>query len=136
MSYGPRLTAKQKAKLEAEIKAFNEAQTLAALERNSLSKKDIPAYIDWLEQNSTSDPDRLAEIEAYDVNTAPDLKFLSTKLEIDDILSFRQRQVWKLCMREGMSAELAAEKLNISLNTVKSYLRDSIKKVREHFKHE
>ncbi len=55
------------------------------------------------------------------------------KFEVDELLSHRQKQVWRLCMRQGMTQEDAASELNISRSAVATYLKAAEAKIRKHF---
>lgn len=146
MGYGPKLTPKQKVKLEAEIRSFNKKKTLIEIEKNAVGKRDIDAYSDSItfgedrtnknqkiNEHVRANPDSIIASGSPNEMYKPDLQILSAKLEINDILSFRQRQVWQACMREGLSAEQAGIRLNLNTRTVESYLKAAIKKVKAHF---
>jgi RNA polymerase sigma-70 factor (family 1) len=49
-------------------------------------------------------------------------------------LSKQQRMVYELCHRDGLTYEQAAAQMNISAQTVHSYMKDALKKIRSHFK--
>ncbi|WP_285010617.1 RNA polymerase sigma factor [Pedobacter faecalis] len=49
-------------------------------------------------------------------------------------LSPQQRQVYQLCHQQGLKYVEAAEKMNISPQTVNAYMKDALKKIRMHFK--
>ncbi|WP_256001926.1 RNA polymerase sigma factor [Pedobacter deserti] len=49
-------------------------------------------------------------------------------------LSPQQRQVYQLCHQQGLKYAEAAEKMNISPQTVNAYMKDALKKIRMHFK--
>ncbi|MBB6240327.1 RNA polymerase sigma-70 factor (ECF subfamily) [Pedobacter sp. AK013] len=51
-----------------------------------------------------------------------------------ETLSPQQRMVYVLCHQEGMKYEEAAIKMGISHQTVHSYMKDALKKIRAHFK--
>lgn len=51
-----------------------------------------------------------------------------------ETLSPQQRMVYILCHQKGMKYEEAAAKMNISPQTVHGYMKDALKKIREHFK--
>lgn len=140
MGYGPKMTRKQEERLKAEIAAFDKAKTLARIEKESVSKKDVNAYHDYLEQQVSSgecvsaNPDGLEESKEQDkANYKPSLQELSAKIEINDILSFRQRQVWTMMMRQNMSLHETAAKLRLTERTVATYLHTATQKVRTHF---
>lgn len=49
-------------------------------------------------------------------------------------LSPQQRTVYELCHMQGLKYEEAAVKMNISPQTVNSYMKDALKKIRLHFR--
>lgn len=138
MGYGPKLTDKQKAKLEDEIRNFDKKKTLINIEKNALGGKDLNAYSDWLEDNCgveplSANPDSIQEYESLEPTGSIDWELLNAKIEINEILSFRQKQVWQLCMRQGKSVEEASEQLNLKIGTVSDYLKTAKEKVKRHF---
>lgn len=135
---GPNLTPKQRKKLEAEIAAFDKNRTLADIERNAVGKRDINAYHDWLESNGgvepvAANPDLLIQQEPARRGVSLNYEMLTAKLLVSEILSFRQKQVWALCMKQGLSIYEAADKLNLKSSTVDSYLKSAKAKVVKHF---
>lgn len=135
---GPHLTPKQRAKLEAEIREFDVKRTKALIEKNAVGKRDVNAYHDWVEENGgveplAANPDNYIVEEMQTQLSGVDFELLNAKMEVNEILSFRQRQVWAYRMRQGLSNEETAARLNISPRTAESYLKAAIKKVRQHF---
>lgn len=51
-----------------------------------------------------------------------------------DGLSPQQRMVYELCHQQGLKYAEAAERMNISPQTVNSYMKDALKKIRLHFR--
>lgn len=49
-------------------------------------------------------------------------------------LSPQQRMVYQLCHQQGLKYDEAAEQMNISSQTVNSYMKDALKKIRNHFR--
>jgi ATP/maltotriose-dependent transcriptional regulator MalT len=144
----PDLTAEVKMSLEQEIASFDEATTLEEIELNAVGGLNAPGYAEWrvqqgYEHNQSggdkygcveAEPDLLSEEEAVNLSK-PDLsrEFAQAKQEIDEILSTRELQVWRLAMRQGLSHKKIASFLHISIRSVKTYLQRSKEKVREHF---
>lgn len=54
--------------------------------------------------------------------------------EAIETLSPQQKMVYQLCHQEGLKYEDAAVKMNISSQTVHSYMKDALRKIRAHFK--
>lgn len=127
MSYGPRLTKKQRAALLAEIKAFDFKATKALIEREAVGGKDINAYEDWRKSNPgeetvQANPDSLTEDcatpwkEAY----TPDLLGLSR----------REKEAWEYCELAGLSYEEAAERMGVSPVTINTLIVRAKRKLR------
>lgn len=51
-----------------------------------------------------------------------------------DGLSPQQRMVYELCHQQGLKYAEVAERMNISPQTVNSYMKDALKKIRLHFR--
>ncbi|SMO72264.1 RNA polymerase sigma factor [Solitalea koreensis] len=49
-------------------------------------------------------------------------------------LSPQQRMVYQLCHQQGLKYDEAAVQMNISSQTVNSYMKDALKKIRNHFR--
>lgn len=49
-------------------------------------------------------------------------------------LSPQQRMVYQLCHQQGLKYDEAAAQMNISPQTVNAYMKDALKKIRDHFK--
>ena len=49
-------------------------------------------------------------------------------------LSPQQRMVYQLCHQQGLKYDEAAAQMNISSQTVNAYMKDALKKIRNHFK--
>lgn len=139
LNIGPTLTKALKAQLELEIKNFNKDKTLQEIERNAVGRADKDAYEDWMEQHPGAEdpranPDVLSEDEAmkfYPVDSDPDVE--QAKTELMDLLSPREKQVWKLAMRDGVSVSQAAEKLRISKQAVSQYIKTATAKIQKHY---
>ena len=129
-SYGPVLTDRQRKALEKEIAMFNEKETLAEIERASQYRPSKEhETVDALDNLNLSEEDAISfERPPYD----PQIE--QAKGEIDAILSHRQRQVWRMCMRQGKSQEEAADILHISQPNVSRYLEQATMKIKKHFK--
>lgn len=143
MGYGPDLTRKQKAKLEAEIRAFNKDKTLRDIEKNAVGDKDESPYWNWVTRENfgyepaVANQDSILAPDSLELSVGRiDWQMLDAKMEINESLSHRQKQVWQLCMRQGKSVEAASEQLNLKASTVASYLKDAKEKVKRHFKKE
>lgn len=140
--YGPDMTPAMRAALEKEIAAFNEKETLAEIERNVVSGPSVPGYTEWLQEHGMirgdvpleAEPDLLSEDEAVNL-TKPDLPdyIVKAKQEIDDLLSHRELQVWRLVMRQGMPHEKAASLLHVGVGSIHTYLQRAKAKIDEHF---
>lgn len=150
MDYPPHLTPAVEAKLKAEIAAFNQAQTLEELEENAEPKKDAPGYTEWKAQHGHNDhgqigngvngyaeaePDTISEDDAvkFEKPTFSKQIVLAT-LEIKELLSFRENQVWTGVMKNGLSVAECAQRLHIGERTVEEYIARAKAKVIEHFK--
>lgn len=139
--YGPDLTKAIKDDLSKEIAAFDEKATLAEIEREAVGQKPIDAYLEWREtrdqhfkqEPADANPDVLSEEDAVNLDK-PDLpsEFAEAKQAVDDLLSFRELQVWKLTMRKGLSHKQVASLLHISEGTVETYLQRAKNKVRDY----
>jgi RNA polymerase sigma-70 factor (family 1) len=68
-------------------------------------------------------------LEALDYREAE--RLLSQAIET---LSPQQRMVYMLCHQQGKKYEEAAKEMNISSQTVHAYMKDALRKIREHFK--
>src|ERR1700688_2673010 len=146
-NYGPDLTPKMKAALEREIAGFNKKEILAEIEREAIGNADAPSYAEWSAAQLESDgcsvvpleanPDLLSEDEAVNL-TKPNLpdEIVEAKQEIDDLLSYRELQVWRLVMRQGISHIKAASLLHISVGAVRTYLQRAKAKIDRHFNQE
>lgn len=138
-SYGPDLSATQKAKLLREIAQFDTAKTKRIIEENAVGKGDIDAYQDWVDnngglENKRANPDLLSEDESIDFGRPISDKTMElAKKEINAILSHREAQVWQKVMRDGLTLVETADKLRISQPTVSGYLKSAEKKVQKHF---
>lgn len=151
MSYPPDLTAEVRSNLEQEIASFDEANILSEIEQNAVGGTNVPGYAAWRtaqgnEQTQSdgdkygsvkADPDLLSIEEAVNL-MKPDLssEFAQAKEEIDEILSNRELQVWRLAMRQGLSHKKIASLLHISVRSIKTYLQRAKTKVRTHFTEE
>lgn len=140
-NYGPSMTAKQKKALEAEIAAFdaNKAKRVrATIEREATSKPDVDAYQEHLDSHSESvqaNPDLLSEENVIPFGRATaDPQVKKAIEELTEVLSHRQMQVWRLCMRDGLSETEAADRLRISQQNVSKYLKSAKQKIEKHFK--
>lgn len=151
-NYGPDMTPAMKAALEKEIAAFDKNKTLAEIERESVSKQNDPGYSEWIAQHGEffhqdrlddvrkygtfleAEPDLLSEDEAVNL-TKPDLPdyLVKAKQEIDDLLSHRELQVWRLVMRQGMTHEKAASLLHVGVGSIRTYLQRAKAKIEKHF---
>jgi len=72
-----------------------------------------------------------------DESTSQLLSYNETAKLLDDVigtLSAQQRMAYNLCHVEGMKYEEAAEKMNITPETVHSHMKRALKKIRDHFK--
>lgn len=49
-------------------------------------------------------------------------------------LSAQQKKVYQLCHQRGLTYQEAADELNISQQTVHAYMKDALRKIREHFR--
>lgn len=136
-TYGPDMTPKIKDELLAEIAAFNEAKTLADIERESVSGPDRNAYDDWVgssgEESPNANPDLLSEDDVINFSK-PELgeQYADGKAAIDEVLSPRQLQVWRLVMRHGMTHKQAGSLLHVSARTIEEYLSRATEKVRRY----
>jgi RNA polymerase sigma-70 factor (ECF subfamily) len=54
--------------------------------------------------------------------------------EAIETLTPQQKMAYRLCHQEGLKYEDAAVKMNISSQTVHSYMKDALRKIREHFR--
>ncbi|WP_199141681.1 RNA polymerase sigma-70 factor [Pedobacter sp. ASV12] len=78
----------------------------------------------------------LAQTELEE-STNKELDYRETKRLLSDALdtlSAQQRTVYRLCHQEGLKYAEAAEKMNISPQTVHEYMKLALKKIRFHFK--
>lgn len=150
-TYGPKLTPALEAQLREEIAAFDkkaEKETLERIEREAVGGKNIDAWKQWRQQQGKDDhgakgsnepveanPDILSEDDAVKFETPTFSKqIVLATLEIKELLSFRESQVWQMVMRNGLSIKEAADKLRIGERTVEEYLSRAKAKVIEHFK--
>ena len=141
MTYGPDMTPEVEAKLKAEIAAFDSKATLEEIEREAVGGNDINAYQKWREERdqqklpTEAEPDLVAEDDAPNFDKPMFSKqIVLATLEIRELLSFRELQVWHLVMRNGWSVKEAASKLGIGERTVEEYLSRGKEKVINHFK--
>jgi RNA polymerase sigma-70 factor (family 1) len=110
----------------------NLAAYLSTLTRNRsftlLKKEALDAKIDmelgkgWTEQDTTTEDEILL---------ADTKKILSDGIAL---LPPQQKLVYELCHMEGLKYEEAAQKMNISTETVKSYMKISLRFLREYLK--
>lgn len=147
MGYGPKLTDKQKAQLEKEIREFDKKKILRDIEKNAVGGPDLQAYQDLVQfgpevtnsenkinEYAAANPDRFPELAEKESDPMMiDFEMLNAKMEINEILSHRQKQVWQLCMRQGKTLEQASEQLNLKIGTVSDYLKTAKEKVKRHF---
>src|SRR5690606_23952871 len=49
-------------------------------------------------------------------------------------LSQQQKNVYRLCHQQGLTYQEAAAELNISQQTVHAYMKDALRKIRDHFR--
>jgi DNA-directed RNA polymerase specialized sigma24 family protein len=126
--YGPDLTDSMRKELEKEIKAFDEKKTLRELETASEHRPSVTYEtmdpLELLVSREESEPGQPTSLDK-DVEMA--------KIEIDELLSHRQRQAWRLCMRQGKTQEEAADILHIRRGAIDSYLKAAEIKIRKHF---
>lgn len=138
-SYGPSLTPAMKAKLEAEIKAFNQAKTKSLIEKEALSKPAVNAYQAWVDkhegtEDSRANPDLLSDEESMQFNRpVKDPSIEKAKAELTELLSHRELQVWQYVMRDGFTVADAAQRLRLSSATASQYLSSAKAKVMKHF---
>lgn len=149
-NYGPKLTKDIEAELRAEIAAFDEKKTLEILKANAEPKKDAPNFADWKALHGSNghnqignetrgykeaNPDILSEDDAIKFEKPMFSKQLVlATLELKELLSFRESQVWQMVMRDGYSVKEAATKLHIGNRTVEEYISRAKAKVIAHFK--
>lgn len=137
--HGPDLTSDIRAELLNEIANFDENETLAAIEDNAVGGSDNNAYWDFVDSELhgieplAANPDRLTEDEAVSFDR-PDigLDVEDAKKIIDEILSYRELQVWRLIMRKGVSYKNTANLLRISESAVSNYLQRAKDKVKRY----
>ena len=147
MTFGPKLTAKMKRALQAEIKAFNRAKIKREIEINAVGMSDNPAYQTWLGcqpdfRNATrkihepdnANPDQLSEERAFkwgkSTNLTPEEEI--KRAQIQRLLTPKQWAVWKLCMQQALTQQEAARQLNISQPTLAIHLKRSLEIVTQY----
>lgn len=139
MTSGPRLTAKMKRALQAEIKAFDKAKTLRELEANSISKPDVNTYQEHIDKEGfeslEANPNQLSEEQAFKWGRSSNLTADEEikRAEIQRLLSPKQWAIWMLCMQQALTQQEAARQLGISQPTLSVHLKRSIEIVTEHF---
>lgn len=127
-NYGPDLTQAQEQALKEEIKNFDVEATRREIAAAAVGgpSTEIAEFAD--------DMDKYREDQAMSFDRpALDKQIEMAKFEINEILSFRQRQVWRMVMRQGLTYEQTAEKMNISAQAVAQYLKVATNKVTKHF---
>lgn len=155
MNYDPVMGSELEAKLRAEIAAFDEVKTKAELEENAKPKKDAPGYAEWLDSKTrerdlygghflhvagspdmaSAEPDLLSEDDAVKfIKPTFSKQIVLATLEIKELLSFRESQVWTAVMKNGLSVKECAERLHVGERTVETYIARAKAKVIEHFK--
>lgn len=90
-----------------------------------------------LAQEKKSGAIHLKDVTDVDRSTIEQLDYRETESilnEAIEMLSPQQRMVYMLCHQQGHKYEEAAEKMNISHQTVHAYMKDALRKIREHFK--
>ncbi|KQC02049.1 RNA polymerase sigma factor [Pedobacter sp. Hv1] len=90
-----------------------------------------------LAQETKSSAIHLKFATDVDHSTVQQLDYKETESilnEAIEMLSPQQRMVYMLCHQQGHKYEEAAEKMNISHQTVHAYMKDALRKIREHFK--
>lgn len=109
--------------LAAYLITLTRNRSFTLLRKKALDAKiDMALGKDWTEQdNATEDEILLADTK----------KILSDGIAL---LPPQQRLVYELCHLEGLKYEEAAQKLNISAETVKSYMKISLRFLREYLK--
>ena len=120
------------------------------LNREKLSQLDnFGAYLNRLVRNHSLNVIR-QELQAaktvsrmgvlfteLDNSTLRELDFNETKDILNQAiseLSPRQRLVYELCHQQGLKYIEVAERMNISTQTVNSYMKEALKKIRLHFR--
>lgn len=76
-------------------------------------------------------------ISDADDSTLQQLDYNETSKILNDAIAqlpAQQHLVYKLCHVEGLKYDEAAERLNISSETVRAHMKQALKKIREHFK--
>jgi len=131
----PDLNPKTRAALEKEIAEFDEVKTRALIERESVSGQDVNTQHDIEREAILANPDLLRDDEGVNFDKPVMPRVLAeAKKAIDDILSPRALQVWKLCMRQGLSHEKAGEILHISKRNIETILRRSRQQIEARLK--
>ena len=142
-NYGPDMTPEMRAELLAEIAAFDKKATLNKIEREAVGGPDVSAY--WndatygsdlksahrkIGESTSANPDVLSEDKAVNFNS-PILpsRYAEAEKDIDEILSTRELQVWRLVMRRGMSHKHAGDLLHLGEGSVRTYLNRAKDKI-------
>lgn len=154
--YSSDLTPEAEAQLRKEIAEFDQAATLKELEIAGEGAPDqTHAYEQWRdglagvfnanienpenlsESLRRAEPDSLSEDDAIKFEKPTFSKqIVLASLEVKELLSFREGQVWQLVMRNGLSVKEAAEKLRIGERTVEEYVSRAKAKIAKHFENE
>ncbi|GGC22491.1 DNA-directed RNA polymerase sigma-70 factor [Parapedobacter defluvii] len=120
------------------------------LDRERLNTVDhFPAYLNRIVRNHcfnvlrklASETKHMAEhlvgFEEADHSTVENLDYKDVKRILDEAvesLPAQQKRVYQLCHQEGLKYEEAAERLNLSPQTVHAYMKEALRKIRAHFK--
>lgn len=76
------------------------------------------------------------EFSLEDHSTVEKLEFNEVKQILDEAvgtLSPQQRRVYELCHQQGLKYDEVAAALNLSPQTVQSYMKEALRKIRSHF---
>ncbi len=120
------------------------------LDRERLSTIDhFPAYLNRIVRNHCFNVLRklaleakhvsqhMVDFEEADHSTVENMDYKDVKQMLDDAvesLPAQQKRVYQLCHQEGLKYEEAAERLNLSQQTVHAYMKEALRKIRAHFK--
>ena len=132
MSYGPKMTPKQRIKLLKEIEAFKkdpeiEKKMRRNIEDSAVGGKDIDAYANWVSANGglepvQANPDQLAEGDAFQWGQTSNFNLVG--------LSDSEREAWEMCKEMSYTRKDAAEEMGVALGTLNKLLSRAQAKLR------
>lgn len=85
--------------------------------------------------NSSINADDFVDTTGFDI-TQQKLDYNDTLRVLNealDTLAPQQRKVYQLCHMEGLKYEEAAQKMGVSIETVRAHMKKALQKIREHF---